>query len=188
MRTQVSVQASVIQGDFLFNSLKTVKPNYITYAEFCDQFLSWSEYTRALHFMNLSVQHFCGLWSPIFIPLSWPFLTDSDKLVWYHMAGKVGFPHSLLLHDHYELSQALSLSEVYCFCALGMKCIFNILVFLFMSFEVISCFCYWYFASSWNQRGIVHWKWNPLFMVPMCMTVLSGPANHTRTDSTVTEI
>jgi hypothetical protein len=42
---------------------------------------------------------------------------------WYETTWlvKLASPSPLLLHDHCQLRQAVSLSEVYCFCALGMK-------------------------------------------------------------------
>lgn len=42
-----------------------------------------------------------------------------------------------------------------------------------MRFEVILCFYYWYFVSSWNQIGVLHSK-----RIPKFVTVLSVPQNH----------
>jgi len=110
VHTQVSFQASVSWGDFPVWCTQTVGPNYAACVAFFDQFVPWSEYTRALKLVNFSVQDcFRVLWPPIFILLLGPFMTDG----WSSW-----IPHALLLFRvHCHFRQTLLLSEVYCFCA-----------------------------------------------------------------------
>jgi len=50
---------------------------------------------------------------------------------------------------------------------------------LFMLFVVILYIYYWYLVSSWNQSGILKWKYVTFVMV------LSTPTSHECWDSTV---
>ena len=44
-------------------------------------------------FVDLDVQNFSLLWSPIVPQLFPPFMTGSDKLGWDHMAGESASPY-----------------------------------------------------------------------------------------------
>lgn len=41
----------------------------------------------------------------------------------------------------------------------------------FMFYEVMMCFYYWYLVTCMKQTGTLHWKWIPVFVIVMCVTV-----------------
>jgi len=84
VHTQVSVQASVNWREFPVWFTQTVGPNYTAFVAFCDQFVPWSEYTRAW---------WTSLSTTAAVLCDHPFLYRSLDLSWL-MAGKVGSPHS----------------------------------------------------------------------------------------------
>jgi hypothetical protein len=112
-----------------------------------------------------------------------------DEFVRDHVGDVGAFSTSRYCSDHSELIQALP-----CFRVLWNDTLlqsFNVLHVSKMYFmknkrsccmrlEVILYFHYWYFVSSWNQRGVLHSKW-----IPMFVTVLPVPQNQEHPDRTV---
>jgi len=71
--------------------------------------------TALFVFMNVIVQDFHPLLSPILISLSWP-MTSSDTSGWDHVAGKSVSPHLPLLHSTLSpVKIRISLMETACF-------------------------------------------------------------------------
>jgi len=42
---------------------------------------------------------------------------------------------------------------------------------LFVLFEAILCYCYWYFISLWNQMSILHSNWLLMFMIVLLVPI-----------------
>jgi hypothetical protein len=101
---------------------------------------------------------------------------------------QVGFPYGtgIVQSTLSSVKLCLSLSEVNCFhalwneillqslnvCYASKKCLHFIQnSHAFMFFEVMMCYYYWYLVICLKQTGTLLWKWIPVFVIVICVTV-----------------
>ena len=69
------------------------------------------KYSRLSMFLNLNAQDSNLSWSPILIPLFWPFMTGFSEVGQHHMAGKSACPTVTPLHALNTAQSALSFTK-----------------------------------------------------------------------------
>jgi hypothetical protein len=123
-------------------------------------------------------------------------MTDSNKLRWCHMAGKLASSNLLLLQRSLWAQSSTVFHDVGLILSVpkGIRSSFNYLIYfvfksfcvlikinshVFMLVEVILYIYYQYVTSCWNQISILHWKLSLMFVTVLLVPIINKNQNFT---------